>query len=86
MTTNTFISPNEEAIITISDLRDDYFEDCLMSGEQVSAIKAFDKYKVSRLRKVRKDADFQKEYFDLQVIENTIDYNEFLNNLEIQES
>ena len=83
MNTKAYISPNIASVITISDLKDDYFEDCTLSSEQLNAIKTFDKYKLSRLSNIREDADFQKVYYELQVIENTMDYTEFLDQLRV---
>ena len=78
---------NNPQTITISDLRDSYFDDLPLTSEQVLAIKRFDKYRIQVLQSVEEEEDqvFQKKYLDLLVIENTVDYREFLKNFEIQE-
>lgn len=67
-----------ETIVTISDLKDDYFDGIELSVEQRSALKNFDRFKVKFLSASLDDADFQKRYLDLQRKENTEDYRQFL--------
>ena len=68
-------------MVTIGDLKDDYFDGAAITPEQIRALKEFDKYRVEKLRNIENEFDFQKQYFDLQIIENTMDYREFLDNL-----
>jgi hypothetical protein len=78
MTENTPISLQNTGTITISDLRDSYFDELPLAADQILALKEFDKIRVKKLSNVGDDVDFQKQYFDLQVIENTVDYRDFL--------
>jgi len=78
MNKSTVISPRSTDVITIGDLKDNYFEHKPVSFEQITALKSFDKYKVKLLSKIENDAEFQKQYFEIQIVENTMDYREFL--------
>ncbi|MFK8044371.1 MAG: hypothetical protein AB8B72_02670 [Crocinitomicaceae bacterium] len=82
MNRSTVISSSSTDVITINDLRDYYFENKPITGDQISALKAFDKYKVNKLREYEDDFAFQKQYLDIQIIENTVDYREFLAQIE----
>ncbi|MFK8037410.1 MAG: hypothetical protein AB8B74_03920 [Crocinitomicaceae bacterium] len=73
----------EITLITISDLKDNYFDRIPISSDQILALKWFDKYRVEILKKANKRNVFHQRYAELKVIENTVDYREFLKNFEI---
>lgn len=83
MTPPSSISLKSTGAITISDLKDSYFDELPISQEQIQALKEFDKYRVQKLSETTSEDAFQKMYFDLQVLENTVDYREFLENFKI---
>ena len=68
---------------TISDLKDDYFDGINLSKEEREAINTFEKYKVKSLEGINDDIVFQQEYFKLQILENTNDFHDFLNIMEV---
>ena len=82
MNQNDNISGNYTAasiVITISDLKDDYYDGIALTDEQKQALKNFDRLKVVVLSEALNDKEFQKRYFEFQLKENTLDYKEFLN-------
>ncbi len=65
-------------IVTISDLKDDYFDGIELTDEQKTALKNFDRLRLKTLSESVDDNDFQRRYFELQRKENTEDYKHFI--------
>lgn len=64
--------------ITISDLKEMYYDGEPLNEKMVNAIQNFDKLKLDKLSTNTSDFEFQKLYLDFQILENTKDYNLFL--------
>lgn len=80
---NLSVKAEQTNLITIGDLKDNYFDKLPISSDQIQALKWFDKYRVGVLKKANGTADFQEQYLALQIIENTMDYRVFLKDLKI---
>ena len=66
------------AIITIGDLKDNYYDGIGLTEAQKRALKNFDKLRVMVLSSALNDEDFHKKYFEFKLKENTCDYKDFL--------
>ncbi len=70
-------------LITIGDLKDNYFDELPISSDQIQALKTFDRYRVEVLKKAKESPDFRQQYLKLKILENTVDYRDFLEDLKI---
>ncbi len=65
-------------IKTISDLKEDYFDGLALSRQERKALKAFDVYRLKKLKEVEDNRLFSQKFKELQFIEHTTDYREFI--------
>jgi hypothetical protein len=69
--TNTFL-------ISINDIKDKYFDGEKLTDEETLAMQNYDKYRLEYLNASENEADFDKRYFQLQVMANLHPYTEFI--------
>jgi hypothetical protein len=68
----------ESFLISINDIKDRYFDGVELSADELTAMQNFDKYRLEHLNGSQNEEDFDKRYFQLQVMANLHPYTEFL--------
>ena len=74
-----------EFLISISDIKDKYFDGEEVSREELVAMHNFDKFRLAYLNASNGEEDFENRYFRLQVLANLHPYQSFLNYDKIKE-
>ena len=64
--------------VSISDLRDKYFDDVELSKDELLAIENFDKYRIEYLNSSPTESEFDKRYLELQAKANLENYKDFI--------
>lgn len=64
--------------VSINDLRYKEFNNIVLTTEESTALRNFDKYRIAELNNITSDEAFHTRYRELQVIANLGDYTEFL--------
>lgn len=75
---NTKYNHTSSFVLSISDIRDRYFEDQHLSDDELSALRNFDKFRLEILNGSINPSEFDQRYFQLQVLENLHPYQEFI--------
>lgn len=65
-------------LVSINDIRDKYFNGDKMSEEEARALENYDKFRLAHLNASEDEKDFDKRYFQLQVMANLYSYTDFL--------
>lgn len=65
--------------LSINDLRDREFNGEVLSEDEKTALKNFDRYRIESLNGISDDKEFHERYRQLQVMANLGDWKDFLN-------
>lgn len=66
-------------VLSINDIRDREFNGELLSTDELTALKNFDRYRIETLNGINDDKEFHERYRQLQVMANLGDWKDFLN-------
>ncbi len=66
-------------VLSINDIRDREFDGELLSTDELTALKNFDRYRIETLNGINDDKEFHERYRQLQVMANLGDWKDFLN-------
>lgn len=69
---------SESFLISINDIKDKYFDGEPLTQDEHMAMQNFDRYRLQYLNASENEADFDQRYFQLQVMANLHNYEEFL--------
>ena len=64
--------------VSINDLREREFSNESLAEEEKTALRNFDRYRISELNKQKSDLAFHERYRELQIMANLGDFGEFL--------
>ncbi|MEX1002515.1 MAG: hypothetical protein WDZ35_10415 [Crocinitomicaceae bacterium] len=65
-------------LLSVSDIRDCFFEGASLSESERTAMQNFDAFRIEYLKQSESSADFDQRYFLLQLLENLYPYTHFL--------
>lgn len=75
---STFTKQTLGGTVSINDLREKEFSGKQLSYDEQTALKNFDRYRISELNKQVSDMAFHERYRELQIMANLGDFSEFL--------